>query len=109
MIGPIPQIDPQKLADRLGRGDDIVVVDVREPWELERASLLNAMSIPLGEIPEAAASLDNSREYVIMCHHGMRSEVAAEWLLNHGFRNVSSLDGGIDAYSRVVDPAIPRY
>lgn len=109
MIGPVPHLSPKELAERIERGDELTVVDVREPWELERASLHGALSIPLGEIPDAAESLDKSREYVMMCHHGMRSEVATEWMRNHGFTSVSNLEGGIDAFSRLVDPSIPQY
>jgi rhodanese-related sulfurtransferase len=109
MTGPVPQLSPQELAARLESGDDLTIIDVREPWELERASLPNAMAIPLGEIPGASATLDASRSYVLVCHHGMRSELATEWLRNHGFADVSNLDGGIDAWSMTVDPSVPRY
>jgi adenylyltransferase/sulfurtransferase len=109
VIGPVPQASVQEVATRLARGDELLVIDVREPWELQRASIPNAISIPLGEIPELSATLDREKEYVVMCHHGVRSEVAAEWLLNHGFSRVSNLDGGIDAWSTRVDKSIPRY
>lgn len=109
MTGPVPQVEPIALWNRLERGDDVVVIDVREPWEVQRASVHGSTSIPLGDLPDAASSLDPSREYIVLCHHGMRSELAAEWMRNHGFERVSNLDGGIDAWSRMVDPSIPRY
>ena len=109
MMGPVHQSSAQEVSSRLARGDDIVLIDVREPWELRRAALPDAISIPLGEIPEVAPTLDRAREYVILCHHGMRSEVAAEWMMNHGFAQVSTLEGGIDAWSAEVDASIPRY
>ena len=106
MSGPVPQLSVQELSKRLEHGDDIVLIDVREPWEIEHASLNGAISIPLGDIPEASTTLDKQVEYVVMCHHGMRSEVATEWLRNHGFENVSNLDGGIDAWSTMIDPRL---
>lgn len=109
MTGPVPQLSPAQLAERMNRGDEVTVIDVREPWELERASLSGAVSIPLGEIPTSASTLDPLRSYVVMCHHGMRSELATEWLRNHGFSDVANLDGGIDAWSEQVDPSVPRY
>ena len=109
MTGPVPQVSPVELAARMNRGDDITIIDVREPWELERASLEQVVSIPLGEIPTASATLDPARSYVLMCHHGMRSELATEWLRNHGFSDVTNLDGGIDAWSELVDASVPRY
>jgi rhodanese-related sulfurtransferase len=109
MTGPVPQLSPRELQARLDAGEDITIIDVREPWELERASLAGALSIPLGEIPGASSTLDASRCYVLLCHHGMRSELATEWLRNHGFADVTNLDGGIDAWSDTVDPSVPRY
>jgi rhodanese-related sulfurtransferase len=109
MSQAIPQLSPTELDARVRRGDDLTVIDVREPWELERASVAGATSIPLGELADAAPSLDREREYVVMCHHGSRSAMAVQWLRQQGFARVSNLDGGIDAWSREIDPSIPQY
>lgn len=109
MPGSIPSITPRDLRDRVERGDELVVIDVREPWEVERAAVSGAQFIPLQTLPQVVHSLDRNAEYVIMCHHGLRSEMATEWMLANGFRSVTNLEGGIDAWSRDVDPTIPQY
>ena len=85
------------------------VLDVREPWEHDRARIDGATLIPMREIPSRAAELPEDREIVVMCHHGARSAQVAQWLLGNGRDRVHNLAGGIDAWSRLVDPAIPRY
>jgi adenylyltransferase/sulfurtransferase len=90
-------------------GGDIVLVDVREPHELRIARIEGAVHIPLGALGERAGELDRSREVVLLCHHGVRSLRAHETLRRAGFPRLKSLRGGIDAWSRDVDPSIPRY
>jgi rhodanese-related sulfurtransferase len=90
-------------------GGDIVLVDVREPHELRIARIEGAVHIPLGALGERAGELDRSREIVLLCHHGVRSLRAHETLRRAGFPRLKSLRGGIDAWSRDVDPSIPRY
>jgi len=85
------------------------VVDVREPWEFDRAHLPDTKLIPMREIPSRMAELPADQELVLMCHHGSRSAQVAEWLSRNGFSRVHNLAGGIDAWSRLVDPAVPRY
>ncbi len=82
---------------------------MREPHEVEIARLPDAVVIPLGSLPERMGELDSSRELVLFCHHGVRSMRALETLHRAGFRKLRSLQGGIDAWSRQVDPAVPRY
>ena len=103
------KISPIDLAARLARGDTLVVLDVREPWEFETVHLQGSVLLPLSELARGAASLDMNAEYIALCHHGMRSEMAASWLRNQGFACVVNLVGGIDAYSLTVDPSLPRY
>jgi sulfur-carrier protein adenylyltransferase/sulfurtransferase len=103
------EIDARALRDTLARGEDLVLVDVREPHEAAIARLPGATLIPLGTLPERARELDSSRAIVLYCHHGQRSHQALEFLRRAGFRKLRHLRGGIDAWSRDVDPALPRY
>jgi rhodanese-related sulfurtransferase len=86
-----------------------VILDVREPWEIQTASLQNIVSIPMQQIPARSEELDDEAEIVCLCHHGMRSAQVAMFLESRGFTKLYNLQGGIDAWSRDVDPAVPRY
>ena len=109
MTDAADELDPPMLAARLARGDALVVLDVREPWEFDLACLPNSTLVPLSTLPNATNRLDPALEYVVLCHHGMRSDMAASWLRTQGFTRVSNLVGGIDAWSLEVDPLVPRY
>ena len=107
---PAPsEITPTDLLALFQRGEDIAVIDVREPYEWQIARLPNSRLIPLGEIPAAIPTLDASRRTVVLCHHGIRSAMAAEQLRAAGFERVSNLAGGIARWSAEVDPSVPRY
>lgn len=87
-----------------------VLLDVREPWEAQRASLPGAILMPMGDVPSRAfAELDPDHHIVVLCHHGQRSLSVAMWLRAQGFDYAQSLAGGIDAWSCSIDPTIPRY
>ena len=103
------EITARELSERLGRGEDLTVIDVREPHEWEIAHLPDATLIPLNTLPARLAELDTSRELVLHCHHGQRSMRALEFLRQSGFRKLRNLRGGIDAWSKDVDPSVPRY
>ncbi len=85
------------------------VVDVREPWEIDIASLPQSIAIPLAEIPSRHAELAADRPVALLCHSGGRSAKAAELLANHGFSRVVNIAGGIDAWALEVDNSLPRY
>jgi rhodanese-related sulfurtransferase len=85
------------------------IIDVREPWEYDIAHLEGSELIPLNTLPERVNTLDPARRYALLCHHGMRSEMAANWLAAHGFTQLINIDGGIDAWSLDVDRSLPRY
>ncbi|MCZ6601928.1 MAG: rhodanese-like domain-containing protein [Planctomycetota bacterium] len=87
----------------------IMLIDVREHSELALAQIDGAVHIPAGELVNRAGELDKSLEIVTFDHFGMRSEWAAEQLLFLGFEKVRFMKGGIDAWSREVDPSVPRY
>ncbi len=103
------EIDVLALRQRLASADAPALLDVREPWEIEIASVAGAIAIPLGEITSRAAELPRDRPLAIMCHHGGRSAQATAWLRSQGFDKASNVAGGIDAWSRLVDPGVPRY
>lgn len=110
----IPEIDVETVASQLQNGaTSIQLLDVREPQEVEVASLSSFKNIPLSEFPEWSTTigeqLDQHQETWVMCHHGMRSAQVCLWLSQNGFTNVKNVSGGIDAYSLKVDPSIPRY
>ncbi|MGQ0647397.1 MAG: molybdopterin-synthase adenylyltransferase MoeB [Gemmatimonadaceae bacterium] len=108
-IGEVGEVDPQQLEAWRSSGRDLAVVDVRESWEWAIGRIPGASHIPLGTLARGAASMDPAVPIVLYCHHGARSLSAAEWLAGQGFAHVWNLTGGIDRYSREVDPAIPRY
>jgi rhodanese-related sulfurtransferase len=86
-----------------------VLLDVREPWEIETAKIAGSLSIPMREIPARSEELDDEAPLVCICHHGARSAQVGMFLEARGHRNVFNLQGGIDAWSRQVDPAVPTY
>lgn len=102
------EIGPRELAAALARGET-TLIDVREPHEYEIAHIEGARLIPLGRLPESLGELDTSEEIILHCHTGERSRRALEFLRQAGFRKLKNLRGGIDAWSREVDPAVPRY
>ena len=104
----IPQLSPTSLAAALASPTPPLVIDVREPWELGIARLDGATHMPLDTIPDRVDDIPRDRDVVFVCHHGARSNAAAEWLARQGVR-AQNLAGGIDAWSREVDPSVPRY
>jgi adenylyltransferase/sulfurtransferase len=104
----VPEIQPEELKARLDAGDDIFILDVREPHEYQICNL-NGYLIPLGELPKRAHELDSSREIVAHCRSGVRSAKAVTFLQQAGFRKVKNLAGGILAWSDKVDSSVPKY
>jgi molybdopterin/thiamine biosynthesis adenylyltransferase/rhodanese-related sulfurtransferase len=102
------EISPRQLYERLTRGDEIAIVDVREPYEYEIANI-GGLLIPLRELPSKLELLDPAEEIVVVCHHGNRSGAAVEFLKKKGFTNVKNLVGGVDRWAREIDPQMPRY
>ena len=104
----VPEITSRDLKKRLDRGDDLYILDVREPHEYQICNLGGHL-IPLGELSKRASELDSSREIVAHCRSGKRSAEAVEFLQRAGFRKVLNLKGGILAWSDEVDPTVPKY
>jgi rhodanese-related sulfurtransferase len=86
-----------------------VLLDVREPDELETARIRWAKHVPMRDVPARITELPRDGNIVVMCHGGMRSERVARYLRDNGFTSVANLAGGIDAWSREIDPSVPRY
>lgn len=90
-----------------------VLLDVREPWEVAQASVrpqgFELVTLPMGQVPERLATLDAERPVACLCHHGMRSQRVAQFLAQQGFDRLANVSGGIDAWSREIDPSVPRY
>ena len=104
-----PEITPSTLATELRGPEAPMLIDVREPGEWAIARIDGARLIPQGELAECLDELTSARSLVLYCKSGERSRDAADLLLNLGFRNVRSLRGGIDAWTREIDPSLPRY
>ncbi|HVJ07273.1 MAG TPA: molybdopterin-synthase adenylyltransferase MoeB [Acidisarcina sp.] len=104
----VPEIQPEELKRRLDAGEDIFVLDVREPHEYQICNL-NGYLIPVGDLQKRVHELDSSRVIVAHCKSGARSAKAVEFLRQAGFQNVSNLAGGILRWSDKVDPTVPKY
>jgi rhodanese-related sulfurtransferase len=104
------EMAPQELKAILSGEGQLILLDVREPWETNAVGFPGAHAMPMGEVPARAFNeLDPDGRIVVICHHGVRSLNVANWLRNQGFEQAQSLRGGIDAWSRDVDPAVARY
>jgi rhodanese-related sulfurtransferase len=103
------EIKPEDLQRKMRAGEQFVLLDVRRPDEVAISTLPNAIHIPIDEIEERVAELDADAETVVFCHHGVRSLSVTVYLRNRGFRDVTSLAGGIDVWSQRIDPSVPRY
>lgn len=105
----VQQLTPAEVAALLAGPNPPVLIDVREAWEVETAQVAGSAHLPLNTLPQQLPTLNPSRTYALLCHHGMRSEMAANWLAQQGFTSLINVQGGIDAWSLTVDPGIPRY
>ena len=105
------EIDARDLAEALESEtkSDYQLVDVREPYEWAICRIDGSILLPLGQLPARLGELDGHREIITVCHHGVRSLVALEILRAAGFSKVRSLRGGVDAWSREVDPSMAAY
>ena len=105
------QIRPETLARLLADKEPVYLVDVREHWEHAHCRLPDSTLIPLGELPSRIDEVEAAKDakVVVYCHHGIRSLSGAAILEMNGFREAYSLAGGIDAWSELIDPSVPRY
>lgn len=113
----LPEITPEELSRKMQADEDFTILDVREPWELNYAHLMDdrLVNIPMSQIRRQAREAFPSElrqpatEIVVMCHHGVRSANVAMWMQQNGWQNVSSLAGGIDAYATRIDSSVGFY
>jgi rhodanese-related sulfurtransferase len=103
------QISVQEVNARLARGEQLLLVDVREPREYDVCRLPGATLIPLGSLPASLNKLLDADDVVLYCHHGMRSLDAAVWLRQQGVESAKSMAGGIERWSTEIDASVPRY
>ena len=105
------QMRPETLAKKLAAGEPVYLLDVREPWEHEHSRLPESHLIPLGELPIRIDDVEPpaGATIVVYCHHGVRSLSGAAILEMCGFPEAYSLTGGIEAWSLLIDPSVPRY
>ena len=102
-------LNPSEVAERLAKDPKPTLLDVRLDWELKLASIDGALQIPMHEVPERLAELDQEAQIIVFCHAGKRSAMIARFLEQSGYCKVFNMAGGIDAWSRDVDPEVPCY
>ena len=104
----VKQLQAIEIKKKLDNGEDIFLLDVREEWEFALASIDGSENFPMGEVVDRQQEFAFEEKIVVICHYGERSQLAAQELVECGL-NVYNLIGGIDAWSQVVDPNVPRY
>jgi rhodanese-related sulfurtransferase len=105
----LQEVSPADWSALRTRPDRPRLIDVREPWEFNLVHLPEAENVPMGDVYSLTAGYDKSAEYVIICHHGVRSASVCNLLVAFGFNRVRNFAGGLDAWSRMVDPGVARY
>jgi rhodanese-related sulfurtransferase len=106
------EIDPQEVTRRMDAGEKLHLIDVREPHEFAQAKIAGAALIPMRSVPGELQELETRADegpLIVYCHHGVRSLNVVHWLREQGIEACQSMAGGIDAWSMLVDPAVPRY
>jgi len=103
-------ITPTQLRDLMNDPEaEIIIVDVREEWELERCKIENSLHIPMSTIPHELHQLEFNLPIIVYCHHGLRSMQVVNFLASRGFIHVLNLEGGINAWAQNVDPDMVTY
>jgi rhodanese-related sulfurtransferase len=103
------QIEPKELKQKMEQGANMIVVDVREPWEHQICNIAGAKLVPLNTLPGSVGELAQAAEVVVYCHHGIRSLNAAAWLRAQGVESARSLTGGIERWANEIDPKVAKY
>jgi rhodanese-related sulfurtransferase len=105
----IKQISAVVLQQRMANDEMLFLLDVREPREFEFTHIAGSVLMPLNQIPQRLTELDPEQEIIMICHHGMRSQQAAYYLEQQGFKNIVNLTGGVAAWASDCDLSMPRY
>lgn len=104
------EITPEEVQAKRESSENFMLLDVRESWEIQTASIEGSTSIPMNEIlSRAHQELDPEEHIIVVCHHGVRSLNVTNWLRQQGFESAQSMRGGIDAWAREVDTKVPVY
>ncbi|MGA9855279.1 MAG: rhodanese-like domain-containing protein [Gammaproteobacteria bacterium] len=107
---PVRSLTPRQVTDLQAKSTQpVTILDVREPWEFERVHLPDCLHIPMDDLRERLDELDRERTYVILCHHGNRSQQVAAFMQSRGFKDVINLAGGIEDWAVSLEPGLPRY
>ena len=109
MADQVPGLSVGDFAALRARKQPYTLLDVREPWEVALVKLPEAITVPMGKVPDRLDLVPVDRPVVVICHHGSRSSRVTAWLRSQGYDNAVNLDGGIDAWARTVDPAMATY
>jgi adenylyltransferase/sulfurtransferase len=105
----VPEISVTEYKERLDSGDDLLLLDVRDPHEWEITAIDGSLRIPMSDILEHMGELDTARELVVHCKTGVRSGKVVEMLISHGYTKLHNLRGGIIAWAEEIDPSLPTY
>lgn len=105
----VTEITPREVVARRDAGEDLLLLDVREPEELQISRLPGVVHIPMGQVPQRLGELDPQREIVVICRSGGRSLQVARFLEGHGYRRVANLTGGILRWGQEIDPSLQPY
>jgi rhodanese-related sulfurtransferase len=104
------EISTTELKGLRDGGSEFTLLDVREPWEFQTSQIAGSKHMPMGDVPARfQQELDPDDHIVVVCHHGVRSMNVTAWLRQQGFEKAQSLRGGIDRWSREIDPSVPLY
>ena len=104
------EIDVTSVKELLDTGADFLLLDCRQPSEYQAANIAGAQLIPMREVPSKLTELGPQEKHIVVhCHHGGRSLQVTHYLREQGFPNVQNMSGGIDAWSQIIDPKVPRY
>jgi len=103
------EVSVKTLKSKLDAGDDFILLDVREPYEIEIANVPGALCIPMNTVPQRQQELDPDAEILVMCRSGKRSADVTAFLMHQGFTNVHNVTGGILAWATDVDPTVQKY
>ncbi|MDJ0919318.1 MAG: rhodanese-like domain-containing protein [Woeseiaceae bacterium] len=102
-------LTPGEFVNKRESGELWQLLDVREPWEIEIASVKDCLAIPMAEVPRRIGELDLKAPIAVLCHSGFRSASIAVWLSENGADTVANISGGIDAWAMTVDKTLSRY
>ena len=107
---PVRSLTPQEVVElRAKSPQSVTILDVREPWEVERVCLPDCLHIPMDDLRERLDELDREQTYVVLCHHGNRSRQVAAFMQARGFEHVINLAGGIEGWATSLEPGLGRY